>query len=296
MTALNVPLLARGLVRRSLALAAPFVRAEVPVLNYHSVDNAGSVLSVSPAALGAQLAHLHAEGWRSLSLADYLAAPPGQRHARAMLITFDDGYGNFVASALPLLRQFGFTATLFVPVDYVGKCPSWLESNHATARLLLNQLGFPGRERQQLEDGMTALARDPLLDWPALRELVAAGIDVQSHGAGHSFLTGLRPDEAAADLARSRSVLEDRLGAPVRTIAYPYGACNAAVAALAQQAGFAAGFISDYGPRDTGGLMRWRAGISSLTTPRELSAMMASWPLHPRLRSLARRVDLARPT
>jgi peptidoglycan/xylan/chitin deacetylase (PgdA/CDA1 family) len=229
-------------------------------------------------------------------LAEYLAAPPQPRHGRAILITFDDGYRNFADAALPLLRRFGFTATLFVPVDYVGKRPSWLESNHATARLLLNQLGFPGRERQRLEDGMAALAREPLLDWPALRDLVAAGIDVQSHGAGHGFLTRLPPEEAAADLARSRSVLEDRLGAPVRTIAYPYGACDKAVAALAGRAGFTAGFISDYGPRDTGGLMRWRAGISSLTTPRELSAMMASWPLHPRLRCLARRVDLARPT
>jgi len=282
---------AGGLFRRSLRLAKPFVRPELPVLTYHSVDDTPSLLSVSPAMFEAQLAHLKADGWRSLSLADYLAATPERPEGRAVLITFDDGYRNFRDRALPLLRQFGFTATLFVPVEYVGRLPLWLEHKRAEAKLLLDQLGLPGLERRRLDDAMAGLALDPLLDWSELRDVVAAGIDVQSHGADHSFLTQLTPERISADLSRSRAVLEDRLGKPVQAVAYPYGACNTQVAALARQAGFSAGFVSDYGPRDRTGMMRWRAGISSITTPVELASMMLSWPLYPRLRCLARRVD-----
>ena len=292
---MNVADAASRMLRRSLRLATPFIWPEAPVLNYHSVDNAGSLLSISTAALAAQLAHLQHQGWRSLSIAEYLGATPQTDLRRRMLITFDDGYSNFCDQALPLLQRYGFTATLFVPVDYVGRRPTWLENNQAAAQLLLDQLGFSGRDRQLLNESMATLARAPLLGWPELRNLAAAGIDVQSHGAGHGFLTQQHPEEIAADLMRSRTVLEDRLGKPISTIAYPYGACNSLTARLAQQAGFRAGFISDFGPRDRAGLMRWRAGISARITPAELHAMMVSWPIYPRLRCLARRVEVGRP-
>src|SRR5215813_7158656 len=88
--------MAGRIVRRSLRYAAPFVDSEIPVLTYHSIDESGSLLSVAPSVLRAQLARLRAENWRSLSIAEY-AAWDGKASPkpRTVLITFDDGYRNF---------------------------------------------------------------------------------------------------------------------------------------------------------------------------------------------------------
>ena len=117
------------LLRRSLRLAGPFVAGEIPVLTYDSVDDTKSLLSISPNELRAQLAYLHSKGWNTLSPAEYVAqsaAPRDKRPRRSMLITFDDGFRNFHDQAVPLLLEFGYTATLFVATGFVGRQPSWL--------------------------------------------------------------------------------------------------------------------------------------------------------------------------
>ena len=277
-------------VRRSLRFAAPFVDTEIPVLTYHSIDDTGSLLSIKPGSFRAQLARLRAENWRSLSIAEYVAkAGTATAEPRTLLITFDDGYRNFGELALPLLTEFGFRATLFVPVDFVGKRPLWLERDWTLTQPLLDDVGMSSEERRALEVSTTALLREPLMDWSELRALSSAGIDIQSHGAAHYFLTTLPLALVSDDLVRSRKVLEDRLGLPVPTIAYPYGDSNPEVAAAARDAGFDIGFVSDHGPRDARRMMSWRGGVSGRLTPPELISLLQSWPLYPRLRHLLRR-------
>ena len=133
------------------------------------------------------------------------------------------------------------------------------------------------------------LARETLLDWPELREIVRIGMHVQSHSSDHKMLTGLAPDELKQDLRKSRLRLEDELGASVTSIAYPYGICNERVALSAREAGFEVGFIADHGPRDTSGMMTWRVGISGSNPPAKVLSVLQTWPLYPRLRHLVRR-------
>src|SRR5262249_37841855 len=154
------------------------------------------------------------------------------------LITFDDGYRNFFQTAVPLLRQFGFTATVFMPVDYIGKPPLWLERDRALTERLLDEVGLSVQQRRALVISTPACLPVPPLGWSELRELTEAGFDIQSHSAGHHFLTRLPPAELAEDLVRSREVLKDHLGVPVSAIAYPYGVSNPEVAAAARAAGF----------------------------------------------------------
>jgi peptidoglycan/xylan/chitin deacetylase (PgdA/CDA1 family) len=141
-----------------------------------------------------------------------------------------------------------------------------------------------------LQAGTDALMQDALLDWPDLRELAGEGVDVQSHGFGHHFLTELSMPEVAKDLIRSRQMLEEHLGLPIRAIAYPYGVSNPRIAACARKIGFEVGFVSDHGPRDSTHMMAWRGGISGRLTPPELLAILETWPLYPRIRHLVRRV------
>jgi peptidoglycan/xylan/chitin deacetylase (PgdA/CDA1 family) len=219
--------------------------AAIPVFAYHSVDESGSPFSVSPSALRRHLALLRDEGWRALSMAEYLQRDRAST-ARDVLLTFDDGYENFYTDAAPILDEYGFRATVFVVTDAVGRRPAWFARDRAAIEHRLHGHAFTADERRRLVAAMSDLAERPLLDWPHARELVAEGFDVQSHSASHRFLTTLEAGEIVTDLRRSRETLEDRLGAPVVALGYPYGAWSEHVTAAARQAGFRAGFLDDY--------------------------------------------------
>src|SRR5205085_263883 len=117
---------------------------------------------------------------------------PGHR----VMITFDDGYADFVDHAAPLLRRHGFTAMVFLVSDRIGSTNEWDTVYGETL---------------------------PLLDWEVVRSLQAEGIDFGSHTATHPKLTGLSPAQVVRELARSRATLEQRLERRVTAVAYPHG-------------------------------------------------------------------------
>lgn len=67
------------------------------------------------------------------------------------------------------------------------------------------------------------LAAATIMDWPQIRALRAAGMDVQSHGHSHAVLNTMSPEQAGRDLVRSRTLLSDVLGEQIHTVAYPVG-------------------------------------------------------------------------
>ena len=120
---------------------------------------------------------------------------------RSVVITIDDGYESVHRVALPLLRKYGFPATLFVYSDFIG-------------------------------------AGDAL-SWNQLAELKASGlVDIQAHSKSHRNMIeragSARRDERYrqsldAEARVPREVLERRLPVQVRQFAYPYGDANEAV-------------------------------------------------------------------
>ena len=276
-------------LRQMLRLLAPLFPAQIPVLTYHSVDDSGSAISVGHVELQRQLRELRAHDWRSLSIDEYCALASENRvRKRRVLITFDDGYPSFHKHALPLLLELGFTATVFVCTDFVGRTPDWLARDAGLMHGMYDRYRLSRSTRARLDRTTERLRPQPLMDWPQLRELVEAGIDVQSHGASHRFLTTLPQAELADDLARSRRVLEDNLSCRVRAIAYPYGDCDERVAQAARDAGFDCGFVTDQGQRAPDKLMCWRAGVGTDTGNAELRALLETWPLYPTVRNVIR--------
>ncbi len=92
----------------------PLERGEVPVFVLHEAE---------PAAFARQLDHLARNGYRTLSIDEYVAVMRGQARApeRAVLLTFDDGRGSVWSVAAPLLQKHGMRAVVFlVP----GRVPS----------------------------------------------------------------------------------------------------------------------------------------------------------------------------
>jgi hypothetical protein len=93
----------------------------VSALAYHKVAEIPPAAKyrcnyITPARFDAQLRYLRTAGYSSISFRDYLAyrRGDGRLPARAVLITFDDGYKSNLEIAVPILRRRGFSATFFV--------------------------------------------------------------------------------------------------------------------------------------------------------------------------------------
>jgi len=163
-----------------------------------------------------QMALLQAARCAVLDLDTALAALRGERPLppRAVVLTFDDAYVNFLENALPVLRSHGFPAVVYAISGWLGRRMTWSAPE-------------PGRERPLLMD-----ARQ-------LRGIVAAGITIGSHTRSHARLGGLRAQEQRRELADSRAALEDCLGAQVRHLCYPFGSFDAVSVEQAAAAGYA---------------------------------------------------------
>jgi peptidoglycan/xylan/chitin deacetylase (PgdA/CDA1 family) len=175
------------------------------------------VTRVSARVFRRQMESLARGGWRTLTLDEFANPPSALRHPHSFLLSFDDGYASLGEHAYPVLADLGFTATTFVIIDFVGRTNTW--------------------------DVPYALRRLPHLDWDAIEHWRSRGFEFQSHGATHRRLTWLDDAAARDELERSRQTLLRRLGPDAgRAIAYPFGAADARVAALAAQAGYTLGF------------------------------------------------------
>jgi len=185
-------------------------------LCYHAVSPSWPEhVSVAPADLERHVRWLLRLGYRPTTFADAAATPGG----RTLAVTFDDGYRSVHRHALPLLRRLGVPATMYVCPDLVGQ-PLALAGPH----------WFGGPHEAELE----------AMDWDEIAELADAGWEIGSHTCSQPMLTQLGDAELATELRDSRTAIEDRLGQPCRTLAYPYGDVDARVAAAARDAGYAA--------------------------------------------------------
>ena len=207
-------------------------RRRVPVLMYHRIVDAPPAtrhgIWVTKQAFAAQLASLARRGFTTITLRDYEAYLMGARALprRPIILTFDDGYADNHANALPLLRRHGMSAVVFLIGD-----------RNVTANLWDAAEGEP---------------QVPLLAGDQIREMQDQGIEFGSHTLSHARLTDLDPGRLAAELEGSRRAVEQRTGRPVLSICYPYGAVSAAVKEAAERAGYAFGVASDSGPSRIG--------------------------------------------
>jgi len=78
----------------------------------------------------------------------------------------------------------------------------------------------------------------PLLTWAALADVHNTGVEIGSHGHQHAALDLGPPGRIEQDLLTSRRMLEDRLGAAVTTLAYPYGHQTGKTRRAALRAGY----------------------------------------------------------
>lgn len=176
------------------------------ILTYHSIDDSGSPISVSPAAFEGHLQWLVRGEVRPQSVNDILRPSADSGHAVAL--TFDDG---FVSSRGPIEQMLdaGITPTLFVVTGHVGGTNAW-----------------GGREQA----GIPTL---PLMTWDELGNLARKGLRIEAHSRTHPHLSRLSAAQLDDELGGCSEDLRRRLGLQSTCFAYPYGDFDSRVAVSA---------------------------------------------------------------
>lgn len=199
-----------------ISKGAALSRGVGKILTYHAIDNSGCPISVRPDLFRWHMKTLKESGKRGVSLAEYVrvrAGDPG-RTRNLVVLTFDDGAESLLAGAVPVLAEHGFTATVFVVTDFVGKKVTW-------------------KKKSNIPDL-------PLMNWQQIAECRRAGIEIGSHTRTHPNLLELGEAQRLDELQVSKAEIEQRLGQAQTTFCYPYGDYDPAAAAMARQCGYAA--------------------------------------------------------
>ena len=174
-------------------------RGCVPVLMYHSIsDNLFGKshpyfqINTTPKAFAQQMRWLRNWGYQTIDTDELLLGlEAGQDLSKKVVITFDDGYRDFYTDAMDVMRQCGFSATIYLATDRIQDKPSRIE----------------GAE---------------YLTWREVRELHQAGIRFGSHTVSHPDLRSLGPEDIEYELGCSKETIENKLGISIRSFAYPF--------------------------------------------------------------------------
>ncbi len=203
-----------------LTVAPAFADGQANVFVYHRFgDSRYPSTNIQLETFAEQLELLKQKNYTVLSLGEIVtrlkegrALPP-----RCAALTVDDGYRSFLTGAMPLLRRYGYPATLFVSTNSVGG--------------------------------------DEFLNWDELRALSAQGIEIGNHSASHPYLLNRNrgeTDEAwldriRLDIVRASQILRRELGRESRLFAYPYGEYSPKVVELLKQLGFDGATVQNSG-------------------------------------------------
>lgn len=183
------------------------------ILMYHSIaDNSDDPYSVSVDAFREQISWLSEYGFEVVSLSFLLRSIQRRNYKnlrKKVVITFDDGYKDFITNALPILLDHGAPATVFLVTDMLGERASWNESGT--------------NERLMSEDDV--------------RYIKAQGTSLGSHTATHANLTLLDHRDLQTQLRDSHDRLT-RLGESFYAFSYPWGQWSSQIVDAVKTSGY----------------------------------------------------------
>jgi peptidoglycan/xylan/chitin deacetylase (PgdA/CDA1 family) len=163
----------------------------VPILLYHHItaDLDGSRYNVDPAIFDEQMKWLSDNHYTTITVSQVaeLILNGGQMPLRPVVITFDDGNFDIYQNSYPILQKYGFVATFYIVDRYIN--------------------------------GKDMITTDEV------KELIQAGWEIGSHSKYHTDLLSAGAD-LETEVRMSKLDMEERLGVPINSFAYPFGSAN----------------------------------------------------------------------
>lgn len=207
----------------------------IPVLLYHrflsrAAYDRGAIRSTERTYVAfdddfaAEMQFLKDTGWTTIDLDEFADTLDGKRPFRKkeIVVTVDDGFRSMYLHAFPILKRLGMKAVFFVTPD------------------------------RSAENYTRIAPQDVPATDEELREMSAAGIDIESHGMTHRYLTDLDDQTVRWELEESRRVLTERFGRPVRHLAIPTGAYDRRIRSITAGCGYRVVFASRKGTNHPG--------------------------------------------
>jgi peptidoglycan/xylan/chitin deacetylase (PgdA/CDA1 family) len=193
---------------------------EVPILMYHYIEpvqpNADSVrrgLTVAPETFRKQMKWLKDNGYATVTASKYFdAIVKGEKMSdKTVLITFDDGYKDIYQHAIPILREYGQTATMFIIARRNGaEYPEYMNQDE-------------------------------------IRDIDTWGFEIGSHSLTHPNLVNLGLEMAKGEIQGSKEDLEKIIGHTVNFFCYPLGKYNSDTVNLVREVGYKGAFTTETG-------------------------------------------------
>jgi peptidoglycan/xylan/chitin deacetylase (PgdA/CDA1 family) len=189
-----------------------------PILTYHKVEPKLELGGTrrSPGRFRRQMARLRINGWRTTNLEDYIGFLRGETDLpeKVFQISFDDGFSGVLENAAPIMADYGYSGSVHIVTDFVGKDSNWEP--------------WPNKGRYRH------------LNWEEIRRLAESGWEVGSHGISHRSFLLLDDAELKRELRESKAIIEDNLGRPCDYISLPYGHADKRIVNAAAAAGYSA--------------------------------------------------------
>ena len=243
------------------------------------------LITTTPDIFERQLRHL-TQHYHPIHARELIAALEGRcaLPTRAVLVTFDDGYRDFLDVAWPLLRAFHVPAVVFVSTAFADSPTRlfwWDAVWQMITRTRRNVIQLGGHKLAELNGSrgrvaacnrvvdwlktlnpdertanLAALADElgvqvepsrALLSWADLRLLAAEGVTIAAHGRTHELLDQLASDRLVPEVDGARDDLVREVGVCAPLFSYPNGNFNAATVRAVARAGFDVGFTASHG-------------------------------------------------
>jgi len=164
-----------------------------------------------------QMQMLSRAGYAVISLDEAAASLRGETvlPPRPVVLTFDDGYVDFLEYAAPILDRHGYPAVVYAVAGMLGETSQWVAP-----------------------EGLTPA---PLMTAAQLREAQSMGFTIGSHTLSHPRLASLKTQAVVEEVSISKRMLEDVLGTRVDHFCYPYGSHDIRAVEAAADAGYVTG-------------------------------------------------------
>lgn len=179
-------------------------RYAVPMLTYHGFNYEKGLMFVTPENFEKQMRYLKDKGFNVISLNELVEGIKIKKDftRNTVVITIDDGYKNNFTYAYPVLKKYGFPATIFLIADEIG-------------------------------------TNEEFLSWSEVREMSKNNISFGGHTRSHVYLPEVDKEDTLWDeIYGSKKIIEDNVGILADYFCYPKGGFTQKAQMYVKKAGY----------------------------------------------------------